>query len=77
MNLQQMHDIFQTGITRMKCGLTKIEYNFMTFRNTVEDPVTMIRLNPVSEGEESVKRELFPKLKDFHPFVRRDILKKY
>jgi len=53
------------------------EYNFTTFQDMVEDPVTMIRLNPVREGEESVKRGLFPKLKDLHAFVRNNISKKY
>jgi hypothetical protein len=56
---------------------TNTEYNFTTFQDMVEDPVTMIRLNPVREGEESVKRRLFPKLKDLHAFVRNNISKKY
>ena len=59
----------------MKCGLTNTEYNFMTFQDTVEDPVTMICLNPVREGEESVKRGLFPKQKDLHVLVRSDDFK--
>jgi hypothetical protein len=55
-----MYDIFQIGITRMKCGLTNTEYNLMQFQDTVKDPVTMICLNPVKEGKETVKRGLFP-----------------
>jgi hypothetical protein len=47
----------------------------MPFQDTVEDKVTMIRLNPVKEGEESVKRGLFPKLKDLHALVRGDDFK--
>jgi len=74
-NLQQMYDIFQTGISRMKCELTNTEYNSMTFQDKLEDLVTMIRLNPVREGEESVKRGLFPKLKDLHALVRSDNFK--
>ena len=35
----------------------------MPFQDAVEDPVTMICLNPVKEGEEFVNRGLFPKLK--------------
>ena len=30
-----MQDIFQTGITRMKCGLTNTEYNLIPFQDTV------------------------------------------
>ena len=40
----------------------------------------MIRLNPVKEGEESIKRGLFPKLKDLDALIRsndfKDILGK-
>ena len=42
----------------------------MTFQDTAQDPVTMIRLNPVRQGEEYVKRGLFPKVKDLDAFVR-------
>ena len=59
----------------MKCGLTNTEYNLMPFQDTVEDPVTMIRLNPVKEGEEFVNRGLFPKLKDLNALVTSDDFK--
>ena len=59
----------------MKCGLTNTENNLMSFQNMVQDPVTMIHLNPVREGEESVKRGLFPKLKDLHALVRSNDFK--
>jgi hypothetical protein len=59
----------------MKCGLTNPKYNLMPFQDTVENTVPMIHLNPVTEGEESVKRGLFPKLKDLHALVRSDDFK--
>ncbi len=59
----------------MKCGLPNTENNLMTFQNMIQDPFTMIHLNPVREGEESVKRGLFPKLKDLHALVRSNDFK--
>jgi hypothetical protein len=47
----------------------------MTYQDTVEDPVPIIHLNPVREGEESVKRGLFPKQKDLHALIRSDDFK--
>ena len=59
----------------MKWGLTNTEYNLMPFQDAVKDLVTMICLNPVKEGEEFVKRGLFPKLKDLHALVRSNEIK--
>jgi hypothetical protein len=46
-----MKDIFQTGITHLKCGLKNTEYDLMPFQDMVEYPVTIICLDPVKEGE--------------------------